>query len=482
MRFEPLLALLTGCTLLSFKPMYPCEADSESPPESTPPPDPERLWSEADLLLFGEPDDRVGWSFSGADVTRDGGADLLIGAPTCTDGGTSGGCVGVVWNNSDLGAPPRGAHALNNADGFATASGGGGFGAGIAAWTGAQGAPELVVGAPEVQFESNRVGYAYLFPPPEGATEVQQTATLLEGTYEDYLGLSVVNVGDVNGDGAEDLVVGAPYDGLTTQGSGVAWLLQGGSVTGSGSIQSVGNAIYSTSSGAIGLVVASLDNNQDGFQDLVFGTGSFIPNSNDGGAWLLEGSRRLSGDLDSIGAIPILGSDGEGAGAAVAAGDDLDGDGLDDIAVGAPQRDEAAGRVYILPGPIAGLTDLSTAPVILVGTDSYMYVGSAVGLPGDVNGDGYADLLTAGFVGYVPDQADGRGAVWLFHGPITESRDVGAADITFTQDNERSGGEVVLSRVGDVDGDGAAEIAFAYPNDDSFGQDAGAFYLFYGPL
>lgn len=184
------------------------------------------------------------------------------------------------------------------------------------------------------------------------------------------------------------------------------------------------------------------DFNGDGLPDLLTGSKRFDGSA--GRAWL------FLGDGTSF-ATPAVGTwDGEALavqlGYAVAALGDVDGDGLDDAAIDAYGIDDFTGRIYIFAGDVAGLE--ASAATTLDGGD--YGIGRKLAGPGDIDGDGYADLL-----------AGASGAVTAFHGssvglettPWQELRGVGGYANTFAAGS-------------DIDGDGRPDVAVADRSDD----------------
>lgn len=99
-----------------------------------------------------------------------------------------------------------------------------------------------------------------------------------------------------------------------------------------------------------------------------------------------------------------------------------DGDGMDDIAVGAPLNDRAgidSGQVYVALGPVTAFAGLGAAEVVLMGASGIAEFGTSIASGCDVNEDGYADLVASGPEG-------GNDTVYVFAGPDLASFSVGA--------------------------------------------------------
>lgn len=188
----------------------------------------------------------------------------------------------------------------------------------------------------------------------------------------------------------------------------------------------------------------------------------------------------LSGAQSLDSASRLLGAEGgERAGAAVALVGDLTGDGVGDLAVGAPKRDAFgadAGAVYLVPGPFSGTVSLADAAIVFSGGQEAANLGSAVAPAGDVDGDGLADLLIAA------DRAkaggNDAGEVYLFLGPRTAGAGAYTADLRLIGEvaYDLAGG--AIRGIPDATGDGTPDLlvgATGY-GDGGF-QNRGAFYV-----
>jgi len=164
-------------------------------------------------------------------------------------------------------------------------------------------------------------------------------------------------------------------------------------------------------------VASGGDVNNDGFDDILIGADENDDGADRAGkAYLVLG--RASGwsmDTPLSGAdASFLGEDaGDHAGGAVASAGDVDGDGLDEILIGATWRNQWQGKTYLLQGREAGWaldTDLATADASFVGEDAYDYAGFILS-SGDVNGDGYSDPLIS--AAYDSDGGSNAGQTYL---------------------------------------------------------------------
>ena len=169
------------------------------------------------------------------------------------------------------------------------------------------------------------------------------------------------------------------------------------------------------------------------------------------------------------------------AGGAVAGRGDVNGDGLGDILVGAygvgdDLVGEYAGAAFLFHGPITGTHGVSEAYAAIHGEQEYATVGGTVAMAGDADADGFGDILVSS--GRWGDEQ--KEAVFLFYGPISGDYTVSSADAWFTNDTG-SYGLSAVSWAGDVDGDGEDDLLWGEDGGPTnWGE--GAAYLMFGPL
>jgi hypothetical protein len=328
--------------------------------------------------------------------------------------------------------------------------------------------------------------------------------TIFGAESEDNAGGSLA-AGDVNGDGIADLIIGAYHaDGPMNarRDAGEVYVIFGGPHLLSGTLRDLAGqagrgadiTIYGSDfDDQMGVSVASGDVNGDGIRDIIIGAfgGDSLRNerTDAGEAYIIFGSRTLtSGTVRDIASragrgpdITIIGGDGgDWLGYSVASGD-VDGDGIDDLIVGAvladgpENRRRDAGEAYIIFGSI-GLTSGSVRDVVrqaggapdvtIFGADGGDHLAVSVA-SGDINGDGIKDVIVGADMADGPNNGVGQaGEVYvIFGGSNLRSgtvRDVTfplplGADVTIFG----AGGEDRLGfsvAAGDINGDGIDDL------------------------
>jgi len=319
-------------------------------------------------------------------------------------------------------------------------------------------------------------------------------------TAGDQFGSAVVSIGDLEGDGVTDLAVGAPYTESGGTDHGAVWILfmdsdgrvdtQQKIADGAGNFD--GNI---DNDDRFGSAVASPgDINGDGVADLAVGApGDDAGGTDRGAVWMLflnaNGKVRLYQKIsDSAGGFGGNLKDGDEFGSAVASIGDLDGDGITDLAVGAPYTDVGgtdSGAVWILfldsDGKVKSQQKIADGAGGFGGNiKSGDRFGNAITGLGDLDGDGVTDLAVGADLSDIG--GTDRGAVWILFmdrdGRVKAQQKIADSDGGFKgnlNDGDQFGS--ALAGLGDLDGDGTIDLAVGANRSDIGGTDRGAVWI-----
>jgi hypothetical protein len=358
------------------------------------------------------------------------------------------------------------------------------------------GKDDILVGAPLADgpdIARKNAGKAYvIFGRSDGEDEMDLAAdepdlTIVGANGGDNLGF-VVAGGDVNGDGTEDVLVGARFATTTAAagGAGEAYVIFGSSSL-EGTVDIAQGQQDLTIAGAsegdfLGYALTAGDINGDGIDDIVTAAAAANPDAERtlaGEAYVILGSRDLGGRVEVAQGqqdFTILGADADDLLANFAATGDVNGDGKDDILLGIQQGDgpnnerKDGGEAYIILGRanLKGTLDLASGDgfVTVYGADAQDWLGFYV-TAADVNGDGIDDaVIGARNADGLENGRNNCGEVYLIFGrkDLPESIDIAAgrqdATIVGADPNDLFGHALA---VGDTDGDGAADVIVGAP-------------------
>ena len=323
----------------------------------------------------------------------------------------------------------------------------------------------------------------------------------------------VLAAGDLDGDGFDELVVGAPSESVNGNGdAGRIWIFYGGNsgivITGSEILDEDTSNIQSGAFGNdhFGQAIAINDRNGDGFDDLAIGVDDWDSVARAGGVHLILCN--ASGPISTTDILITQDTSGfadqseefDHFGWAVEAGD-FNGDGYGDLAIGSPYEDQGtegfetvdAGIVHVLLG----------SPLFQLEGGALTYSKATTGIPGDpvedesfgnnfaagdFDHDGYDDLAV-GVFGERAVPGANVGAVTILSGSATGITGTGAA--SWSLDSPGIPGQSnpadffsIRMGAGDFDGDGHADLAIGAPKDEATGmpQDSGTVLVLYGTL
>jgi hypothetical protein len=419
---------------------------------------------------YAEPADTSalsGWSVTAAgDIDGDGYADVQVGCPNdyagqgklCIHRGSAAGlesdATWVLEEDSDMASLGRRAICGGdvNGDGFADVlarmsidDGAGNFTTRVSLYLG---------------------GFAGLAADPSW--------TINSATGESFHGVN--SVGDINGDGFCDIAIG---DTSHNVDRGRIDVYAGGAV---GPKNDPGWVVESNQAGArFGYSVASAgDVNGDGFDDVLVGA-PFYDNgqSNEGAVFLYFGSNQ------GLGWLPLWWAEGNQAnaylGESVASAGDVNGDGLCDVIAGAAGYlvgGDDVGAAFVWESAEGGIPygNPSNADWSFIGDQDHSLLGCAVDGAGDVNGDGYSDVIVGAYL--YDHGTENEGGVWVFHG--SESGLATTHSWFHDTNHGGSGYGFSVAGAGDVDGDGYDDVLVGAPHYNHPSADEGLVFLYRG--
>jgi hypothetical protein len=369
------------------------------------------------------------------------------------------------------------------------------------------GIEDLAVGAFNDDTGGTDRGAVYvLFMDSDGTVKSQQkiadnTGGLGDLANSDLFGSSVAGIGDLDGDGIEDLVVGANGDDTGGAERGAVYVLFMNSNGTVQSYQKIASGIGGFGSLAdidhFGIAVAGIgDLDGDSLEDLVVGAyGDDTGGTYRGAAYVLflnsngtvKAHQKIASGTGGFGSLVDI----DQFGYAVAGVGDLDGDGVEDIAVGVSEEDTGGtgrGAVYVLflniDGTVKGQQKIASGTGGFGNLTNGDHFGNTVAGVGDLDDDGVEDLIVA--APYDDTEGTNRGAVYVLFlnsdGTVKAHQKIASSTGglgTLTNDDTFGVGAV---SVGDLDGDGFEDLAVGANGDDTGGSKRGAVYILFGKM
>jgi uncharacterized repeat protein (TIGR01451 family) len=297
-----------------------------------------------------------------------------------------------------------------------------------------------------------------------------------EGDLADaWFGSAVGRAGDVNGDGYSDVIVGAPGYANPDLFEGAAFVFHGSasglSATAAWSREGdVRSANFGSSAAGAG------DVNGDGYSDVIVAAPGYEDGQlGEGAAFVFHGSAAglsptADWSVESDSAYADLGS-------SVAGGGDVNGDGYSDVIVGArgyTNGELLEGAAFAFHGSASGLG--ASAAWTAEGGQAMAGLGGSVATAGDVNGDGYSDVIVGASEYDGGETGEGRACV--YHGSPSGLSAVAAWTAEGNQDDAHFGTGVAAA--GDVNGDGYSDVAVGAPGYNDGLIVVGRAYVYHG--
>jgi hypothetical protein len=323
---------------------------------------------------------------------------------------------------------------------------------------------DVIVGAPNV-------GKSFAFYGSAAGLSTTPSWTFVSDQGGSRFGETVSTAGDVNGDGFDDVIVGGRYynSGQAYEGKVFVYYGSASGLSATPNWTAENNDAYSEFGTSVG---TAGDVNADGYDDVLIGSQYYNAH---GRAYVYYGS---ASGLAATPAWTVEGTrwGGRFGGPSSPAGD-VNADGYDDIIIGEPANDYGQvlnGRAYVYYGSAAGL---GVSADWVVQSDQAGSQFGAVGAAGDVNADGYADVIIAAS-GYDNGQVD-EGRVYVYYGSASglESEPAWMVESDIANGYIGSSG---TSTAGDVNGDGYGDVIVGAHVYDNGQTDEGAAFVYLG--
>ncbi len=400
----------------------------------------------ADALFYGERGyDSFGASLSYAgDLNRDGYSDVIVGSPLNDLGGKNAGCATIYLggkrmnsksNKIILGKTENG-HFASSITSVGDVDG--------------SGYPDIIIG--------NNSGQAWLYLDRSIYNGIGAAFTFSDGKFGSSFGSRVSGASDFNNDGYDDFMIGAHTDYVNETQTGRVYIYFGGLHMGTiPDITLRGEAKFNRFGTSMGFAG---DLNNDGYSDVIIGAPGYeVDGERAGRVYIYYGNNSLDAEPDVV----ITGHGYQGIGRSIGRADDVNNDGYDDIVIGTPYSGAAPGGssyVYVYYGG----AEMDTTADIVFEKKSWYGFGAPVRSVGDINKDGFDDII----IGH-------QGSLGIYYGGIKMDT---IPDIIIEREGSGSDFGSRLSLAGDVNNDGYIDILIGEPHNSAVGAQMGRAYIY----
>lgn len=429
------------------------------------------LGQSATILQGNQANAQMGYAVaSGGDINKDGYSDIIVGAPQYDKGQLDEGVAFVYYGSQKgLNVIPSAILEQNQANARF------GISVALAGDVNADGHSDLLVGADHYDSGQINEGAAFLYYGSAGGININNAATFESNQVDAMLGSAVASAGDLNADGFSDVMAGARFYDKGEADEGVVFIYKG-----SPAGVSSANPLILESNQAdarMGNALAPAgDLNGDSYGDIAVGAYHFDNGqSNEGAIFIYHGS--------AVGAALSQTLEGQQMeaqmGVSVASAGDTDGDGYADLLVGTRNQGKGQaneGFALVYRGAATGINVQPSAKFQSNQADAFL--GSSCASAGDVDGDGFSDIIVGAYL--YDDNQSNEGAAFVWHGSATGLD--GAATTPLDNNQQMSGFGYSVSDAGDVNGDGFGDIVVGAPNFDNGENEEGAAFIYLGTL
>ena len=436
------------------------------------------LDSGAAARMMGEASGEGGFTLGYADLNADGDQDIVIGASSQSNssGSVNDGAAFVYYG------PFSGTANLSEADViiYGRSSEKDTMGTAVEGLEDFDGdsIADVAISASQMDNPDSSVaaGAVFIF---SGASITSSTSMEPEDADIIYYGsakqhyLAAIDSADIDSDGTSDLLLGATWAPDRDTREGEVYLIYGGVTSGELYANDEAQATYQGETAFDKLGITSTiamvgDVDGDGEGDLLMGAHN--KDSESGIAYIALGPHSgttVASDTD----VALNPATGDYLGRAVSAAGDMNGDGLDDLLIGAPRDDAGAsnaGATYLIYGSttitsIDGSYADAVYDVVIIGDDNDIQLGAQIEGGRDFDNDGTNDLL----LGSTSYGSINEGASFFYYGPLSGSLDLSDADATLTGTSSSDGAGEHGLIVEDIDGSGAGALLVDVPGADA---------------